>query len=106
METLGSAKTTRDQRRQTLAKLMLGHLVEVEYSHPNRSIGKVGKVYVYFRGEFSNLIAAEPRADFPSEELCAKVALALPPTAYESCRIGDLDELTVQNTLRDGGSWG
>lgn len=90
-------KTTREQRRQTLAKLVLGHLVDVRiYTAPPRSEWKA-EVH-HYSGEF---IACEDRANWPSELLCAKVALALDERAYQSCDIRDLDDHTLDVTLGD-----
>jgi hypothetical protein len=87
-------KTTRAQRRQTLAKLILGHLLEPPMFHRD-------KVGIAHRGCFSPVIAADDRSEFPSEVLCAKVALALDERAYQSCNIRDLDDYTVATTLGD-----
>lgn len=89
-------KTTREQRRQTLAKLVLGHLLDPPLLDRNRC-----RVVITHRGEFSPMIAADNFADFPSEKLMAHVALALDERAYQSCDIRDLDDHTVATTLGD-----
>lgn len=85
-------KTTREQRRQTLAKLVLGHLVDPPLIVP-------GHILVHRRGEYGTTIAADPSAEFPSEALMAHVALALDQQEYESCRMADLDDLNVDAVL-------
>ena len=98
METLGSDKTTREQRRQTLAKLVLGHLIDVKIiPSPPRHEWKA-EVHHWVGGFIACDIG---KKNWPSEALCATVALALDGRAYESCRMGDLDEHTLETVLGD-----
>ncbi len=95
--------TTREQRRQTLAKLVLGHLIDVlvfEAPPHNEWAARVHHVHDGIGGDF---IAADVGLDnWPSEVLCATVALALDEVAYQSCNIKDLDAHTVAAVLGDG----
>lgn len=87
-------KTTREQRRQTLAKLVLGHLL-----WPPMIAGDLAQISHY--GALSPGIYVDKRTDFPSEAMMAHVALALDERAYQSCDIRDLDDHTVATTLGD-----
>ena len=88
------SQNNKQARRQTLTKLVLGHLIDPPF------IGQ-RHIHISRRGEFSPLIASDLREDFPSERLMATVALALDGPAYDSCRIRDLDDHTVDVTLGD-----
>lgn len=101
-------KTTRAQRRQTLAKLVLGHLIAVvHHQSPPRSAEKFEVWHCHPGGGFvagGGFIVGQEvrlRSEWPSEEVCAKVALALDALAYQSCAIGDLDDVTVAGALGD-----
>lgn len=96
-------KTTREQRRQTLAKLVLGHLIDIRITtSPPRSEWKaeVRHCIGADRG-LGAYIYGEGFSQWPSEKLCAIVALALDGRAYDSCRINDLDAHTVDSVLGD-----
>lgn len=100
---MASDPTTRAARRQTLAKLVLGHLIDVQvYRSPPRSETKF-EVRRYGDGEYITGQEVRLWSEWPSEALCARIALALDARAYQSCAIGDLDEHTVESVLGDVG---
>jgi hypothetical protein len=94
-------RTTRAQRRQTLAKLVLGHLIDIRiHTAPPRSEWKAEVHYSDWRN-YDFIAADVGRENWPSETLCAKVALALAGPEYDSCAIRDLDDYTVDSVLGD-----
>lgn len=83
--------TTKSERRQTTAKLVLGHLIEITRSMRN--------VCVHRPGESGETIRIEAVGEFPSVNMLATLALAISREAWESCRLPDLSEDVVTNAL-------
>lgn len=78
--------TSLDDRRQTLAKLVLGHLVRMQPAPHVLS----PDILVFLDDDGTTFL--DKCELFPSEDLMARLALAIPSEQWQSCRIHDLTD--------------